>query len=169
VMLLGHNDEFIADKNMKVTIVFNYFGPELVQRMPRVRNGYVHVANNRYEEWEMYAIGGSANPTILSEGNYFNAPKLSIVGCSLQVTKRETDGMWKNWKWRSSTDVFENGAYFVQSGWGSIAPLYSKSQSFTVADGSVVPYLTSAAGPLHCRIRSICLLIFYLVKIIQIV
>lgn len=40
----------------------------------RVRFGYAHVANNRYDHWEMYAIGGSANPTILSEGNYFIAP-----------------------------------------------------------------------------------------------
>ncbi|KAF9588212.1 hypothetical protein IFM89_008282 [Coptis chinensis] len=74
VMLLGHDDAFTADKLMRVTVVFNYFGPDLVQRMPRVRLGYAHVTNNRYEEWMMYAIGGSANPTILSEGNYFNAP-----------------------------------------------------------------------------------------------
>lgn len=40
----------------------------------RVRLGYAHVANNRYDRWEMYAIGGSANPTIFSEGNYFMAP-----------------------------------------------------------------------------------------------
>lgn len=40
----------------------------------RVRIGYAHVANNRYDEWQMYAIGGSADPTILSEGNYFAAP-----------------------------------------------------------------------------------------------
>lgn len=25
--------------------------------------------------WEMYAVGGSANPTIFSEGNYYMAPK----------------------------------------------------------------------------------------------
>lgn len=42
--------------------------------MHRVRFGYAHVANNRYEEWKMYAVGGSANPTIFSEGNYFIAP-----------------------------------------------------------------------------------------------
>lgn len=41
----------------------------------RVRFGYAHVANNKYDEWLMYAIGGSANPTILSEGNYFMASK----------------------------------------------------------------------------------------------
>lgn len=39
----------------------------------RVRYGYAHVANNRYDEWLMYAIGGSADPTILSEANYFAA------------------------------------------------------------------------------------------------
>lgn len=42
--------------------------------MCRVRNGYAHVANNRYDQWIMYAIGGSADPTILSEGNFFLAP-----------------------------------------------------------------------------------------------
>lgn len=49
----------------------------------RVRLGYAHVANNRYEKWLMYAIGGSANPTIFSEGNYFLASKSTQV--SLQV------------------------------------------------------------------------------------
>ncbi|KAG6695331.1 hypothetical protein I3842_09G093300 [Carya illinoinensis] len=61
VMLLGHNDKFTADKVMKVTIVFNRFGAGCIERMPRVRFGYAHVANNKYEEWLMYAVGGSAN------------------------------------------------------------------------------------------------------------
>ena len=39
----------------------------------RVRFGYAHVVNNQYDEWLMYAIGGSAGPTIFSEGNYFMA------------------------------------------------------------------------------------------------
>jgi hypothetical protein len=30
--------------------------------------------NNDYTHWEMYAIGGSANPTINSQGNRYNAP-----------------------------------------------------------------------------------------------
>jgi pectate lyase len=29
--------------------------------------------NNNYQEWGMYAIGGSENPTINSEGNRFFA------------------------------------------------------------------------------------------------
>jgi pectate lyase len=43
----------------------------------RVRFGYAHVVNNRYDEWLMYAIGGSADPTIFSQGNYFMASKNS--------------------------------------------------------------------------------------------
>lgn len=35
VMLLGHDDGFLRDRNMKVTVVFNYFGPNCHQRMPR--------------------------------------------------------------------------------------------------------------------------------------
>ncbi|XP_075667395.1 putative pectate lyase 2 [Castanea sativa] len=153
VMLLGHNDNFTADKIMRITIAFNHFGAGLVQRMPRIRFGYAHVANNRYEEWRMYAIGGSSNPTIFSEGNYFAASNLRI---SKQVTKREASNGWKNWKWRSSKDVFLNGAYFVQSGWGNCDPYYSQAQSFVVANGLMVPALTSSAGPLKCVYGKAC-------------
>ncbi|KAL2475682.1 putative pectate lyase 2 [Abeliophyllum distichum] len=143
VMLFGHDDNNVEDKVIKVTVVFNHFGPGLVQRMPRVRLGYSHVANNRYDKWEMYAIGGSANPTIFSEGNYYMAPQSTDAK---QITKREVKNGWKNWKWRSSKDKFVNGAYFVQSGWGSCAPGYTKSQAFPVADGS-----KSARSNVRCR------------------
>ncbi|KAK9267919.1 hypothetical protein L1049_010356 [Liquidambar formosana] len=153
VMLLGHSDDYTADKVMRITVAFNRFGTGLIERMPRVRFGYAHVANNRYDAWQMYAIGGSANPTILSEGNYFIA---SNNPYNKQVTKREARSDWKNWKWRSSKDKFENGAYFVQSGWGSCAPPYSSSQSFSVAQGSMVLALTSDAGPLNCAASKVC-------------
>ncbi|KAA8515532.1 hypothetical protein F0562_018857 [Nyssa sinensis] len=144
VMLFGHNDGNLEDKVKRVTVVFNHFGTGLVQRMPRwVRLGYAHVANNKYDAWQMYAIGGSANPTIFSEGNYFMPPNKPDAK---QVTKREVKSGWKDWKRRSSKDKFVNGAYFVQPGWGSCAPLYSPSQSFTVAEGSMVPALTSGAA-----------------------
>ncbi|XP_022720641.1 putative pectate lyase 2 isoform X3 [Durio zibethinus] len=152
VMLLGHNDQFTADKVMKVTVVFNRFGEGLIERMPRVRMGYAHVANNRYDEWKMYAIGGSANPTIFSEGNYFIAPDNPA---SKQVTKREASN-WQKWIWQSSKDVFMNGAYFVPSGYGSCAPLYSGAQSFTAAPGYMIPALTSDAGPLSYLVGKQC-------------
>ncbi|KAJ8761772.1 hypothetical protein K2173_004583 [Erythroxylum novogranatense] len=150
VMLLGHSDQYSTDKVMKVTVVFNHFGPGLVERMPRVRFGYAHVANNRYDQWLKYAVGGSANPTIFSEGNYY------VASDNKQVTKREVYRNWKNWKWRSSRDAFINGAYFVQSGYGSIDPNYSARQSFTVAPGSLAPALTSDSGPLKCVVGQAC-------------
>lgn len=35
VMLLGHDDSYSEDRNMKVTVVYNRFGPRANQRMPR--------------------------------------------------------------------------------------------------------------------------------------
>jgi len=35
VMLLGHDDSYMGDKDMRVTIAFNTFGPGLIERMPR--------------------------------------------------------------------------------------------------------------------------------------
>ena len=35
VMLLGHDDGYLRDKNMKVTVMYNHFGPNCNQRMPR--------------------------------------------------------------------------------------------------------------------------------------
>ncbi|KAJ9555643.1 hypothetical protein OSB04_010257 [Centaurea solstitialis] len=75
VILLGHSDSYVRDKLMQVTIAYNHFGEGLIQRMPRCRHGYFHVVNNDYTHWEMYAIGGSANPTINSQGNRYLAPE----------------------------------------------------------------------------------------------
>ena len=73
-MLLGHADSYVRDKVMQVTIAYNHFGEGLMQRMPRCRHGHFHVVNNDYTHWEMYAIGGSADPTINSQGNRYLAP-----------------------------------------------------------------------------------------------
>lgn len=35
VMLLGHDDGYLADRRMRVTVAFNRFGPNCNQRMPR--------------------------------------------------------------------------------------------------------------------------------------
>ncbi|KAK7380830.1 hypothetical protein VNO78_33349 [Psophocarpus tetragonolobus] len=75
VMLLGHDDGYVRDQNMKVTVVYNHFGPNFNQRMPRIRHGYAHVANNLYQGWLQYAIGGSMKPSLKSEANLFIAPR----------------------------------------------------------------------------------------------
>lgn len=74
VLLFGAKDNYSGDKIMQITVAFNHFGKGLIQRMPRVRWGFVHVLNNDYTKWEMYAIGGSQAPTILCQGNRFVAP-----------------------------------------------------------------------------------------------
>ncbi|KAG5536696.1 hypothetical protein RHGRI_024201 [Rhododendron griersonianum] len=73
VMLFGASDLYSGDSIMQITVAFNHFGKGLIQRMPRVRWGFVHVVNNDYTHWLMYAIGGSHNPTIISQGNRFIA------------------------------------------------------------------------------------------------
>lgn len=77
VMLFGASNTFEDDKLMQITLAFNHFGQGLVQRMPRCRFGFVHVVNNDYTHWHMYAIGGSQDPTILSQGNRFIAPPIT--------------------------------------------------------------------------------------------
>ncbi|QCD82458.1 pectate lyase [Vigna unguiculata] len=76
VILLGHDDGYVRDKNMKVTVMYNHFGPNCNQRMPRIRHGYAHVANNLYQGWLQYAIGGSMEPSLKSEANLFVAPTI---------------------------------------------------------------------------------------------
>jgi pectate lyase len=73
-MLFGASDTFDGDQFSQITVAFNHFGKGLIQRMPRCRWGFFHIVNNDYTHWLMYAIGGSAHPTILSQGNRFIAP-----------------------------------------------------------------------------------------------
>ncbi|KAI3981764.1 hypothetical protein MKX01_027749 [Papaver californicum] len=154
VMLLGHSDSYTRDKNMQVTIAFNHFGEGLVQRMPRCRHGYFHVVNNDYTHWEMYAIGGSANPTINSQGNRFLAPDNRF---SKEVTKYEDapQSVWKNWNWRSEGDLLLNGAFFTPSG-ASASSSYAKASSLGARSSSLVGPLTTNAGALNCRKGSRC-------------
>ncbi|KAL6569174.1 hypothetical protein OROHE_003455 [Orobanche hederae] len=149
VMLLGHSDSYTLDKIMQVTIAFNHFGEGLVQRMPRCRHGYFHVVNNDYTHWKMYAIGGSANPTINSQGNRFLAPDRKE---NKEVTKHENapQSKWKGWNWRSSGDLMLNGAFFTPSGAGASSS-YAKASSSSARPSSVVGLITSGAGSLTCR------------------
>lgn len=149
VMLLGHSDTYTLDKNMQVTIAFNHFGEGLVQRMPRCRHGYFHVVNNDYTHWEMYAIGGSANPTINSQGNRFLAPDDIF---NKEVTKHEDapEGEWKKWNWRSEGDLMLNGAFFTLSGAGASSN-YAKASSLSARPSSLIGSITMGAGTLGCK------------------
>ncbi|CAI9097939.1 OLC1v1034465C1 [Oldenlandia corymbosa var. corymbosa] len=144
VMLLGHSDDYLPDSGMQVTIAFNHFGVKLIQRMPRCRRGYIHVVNNDFTRWEMYAIGGSGNPTINSQGNRYTAP---VDRNAKEVTKRvETaEETWKNWNWRSDGDILVNGAYFVASGEG-LEVKYEKAYSVEPKSAAYIDQLTMNAG-----------------------
>ncbi|CAN8254654.1 unnamed protein product [Cochlearia groenlandica] len=146
VMLLGHSDHYEPDSGMQVTIAFNHFGEKLVQRMPRCRRGYIHVVNNDFTQWEMYAIGGSGNPTINSQGNRYTAPTNPFAK---EVTKRvETpDGDWKGWNWRSEGDILVNGAFFVASGEGA-EMRYEKAYSVEPKSVSFIDRITFHSGVL---------------------
>lgn len=147
-MLLGNSDEAQADKKMMITVAFNRFGPGLMQRMPRIRKGYAHVANNFYLPWGIYAIGGSSDPTILSEGNVFVGPNDYT---KKQVTEHKGSEISES-VWRSVNDEFLHGAYFQQSGLNKPLPMpaYKPGESFRVLRTRIVPVVTKDAGALTC-------------------
>ncbi|XP_065879192.1 pectate lyase-like [Euphorbia lathyris] len=149
VMLFGHSDGFSGDKIMQITVAFNHFGKELVQRMPRCRWGFIHVVNNDYTHWEMYAIGGSSKPTIISQGNRFIAPNDLNAK---QVTKREyaTQNQWMQWNWRSDRDLMMNGAFFISSGSSLTHSDFTRMQMIKSKPGTFVTRLTRYSGALDC-------------------
>ncbi|EEF42874.1 probable pectate lyase 12 [Ricinus communis] len=146
VMLLGHSDEYLPDSGMQVTIAFNHFGEKLVQRMPRCRRGYIHVVNNDFTQWEMYAIGGSGSPTINSQGNRYTAPSNPNAK---EVTKRvdTAEGDWKGWNWRSEGDIMVNGAFFIASG-EELEVKYEKAYSVEPKSAALIDLITMHAGVL---------------------
>ncbi|CAA6655430.1 unnamed protein product [Spirodela intermedia] len=146
VMLLGHSDDYSPDRGMQVTIAFNHFGEALVQRMPRCRLGYIHIVNNDFSQWEMYAIGGSASPTINSQGNRYTAPSNPNAK---EVTKRvDTDEKaWGGWDWRTEGDIMVNGAFFVPSG-GGVGATYAKASSIEPKSAGMIDQITRNAGVL---------------------
>ncbi|KAI4318858.1 hypothetical protein MLD38_032517 [Melastoma candidum] len=146
VMLLGHNDDYLPDSGMQVTIAFNHFGEKLVQRMPRCRLGYIHVVNNDFTQWEMYAIGGSGSPTINSQGNRYIAPSNHNAK---EVTKRvdTNQAKWRDWNWRSEGDIMVNGAFFIASGEGLEAK-YEKAYSVEPKSAADIDLITWHAGVL---------------------
>lgn len=150
VMLFGASDSYSGDKIMQITVAFNHYGRGLVQRMPRCRWGFVHVVNNDYTHWLMYAIGGSAHPTIISQGNRFIAPPNTAAK---EVTKRDyaLESEWQNWVWKSEGDLMMNGAFFVESGNPTTESLsFSKLDMIKAKPGSFVTRLTRYAGAIKC-------------------
>ena len=123
--------------------------------MPRARFGYIHVVNNDYTHWKMYAIGGSSHPTIISQGNRFIADH----PFAKEITHRERTPIseWSKWTWVSEGDLLLRGAFFVPSGdrdWTKKHPqFYDK---ISAAPAVHVEEITRFAGVLGCRIGMPC-------------
>ncbi|GLJ17503.1 hypothetical protein SUGI_0304460 [Cryptomeria japonica] len=97
----------------------------------------------------MYAIGGSANPTINSQGNRFLAPDNRF---HKEVTKHQdsTEG-----NWRSVGDLMLNGAFFTASR-AKASSSYAKVSSMAACPSSIVGSITASSGVLTCRKVSSC-------------
>lgn len=154
-MLFGAHDDHPIDAIMQITVAFNHFGRGLVQRMPRCRWGFIHVVNNDYTHWLMYAVGGSQHPTIISQGNRFIAPPTLAAK---EVTKRDyaPESVWKDWTWRSEGDLMMNGAFFVQSGNPSAVKRFSRKDMIKYKSGTFVTRLTRFAGAIKCEVGKPC-------------
>ncbi|OMO58718.1 Pectate lyase/Amb allergen [Corchorus capsularis] len=150
VMLFGPSDASSIDEKMQITIAFTHFGKGLVQRMPRCRWGFIHVVNNDYTHWLMYAIGGSSHPTIISQGNRFIAPP-NIAAKEVAHRNFAPPEVWMQWNWRSEGDLMVNGAFFTQSGDpGAIGKYASTMNMMGARPGEMAPYLTQYSGTLLC-------------------
>jgi pectate lyase len=76
--LLGHSDNN-ADEDtgrIKVTFHHNWWGELVIERMPRVRFGQVHVFNNYFAApGNNYCVRAGKGAALLVEGNYFDHVK----------------------------------------------------------------------------------------------
>uniref|UniRef100_A0A0E0HSX5 Pectate lyase domain-containing protein n=1 Tax=Oryza nivara TaxID=4536 RepID=A0A0E0HSX5_ORYNI len=110
------------------------------------RWGYFHVVNNDYTHWLMYAIGGSKNPTIISQGNRYTAPPNLTAK---QITKHlgAAEEEWKNWVYMALGGG--PGTYFTTSD-DATQKQFSNKDLIKPKPGSYVARLTRFAGFIPC-------------------
>ena len=73
--LIGHSDNNASEDTGRLKISFhhNFWGERVIERMPRVRFGQVHVFNNLFAApANNYCVRAGIGASILIEGNYFD-------------------------------------------------------------------------------------------------
>ena len=76
--LCGNSDEDTPGK-INITFHHNWWGPNLLSQMPRVRHGKVHIFNNYYSSsGNDYCIGAGYLSTLLVENNLFDGVNTPI-------------------------------------------------------------------------------------------
>jgi pectate lyase len=73
--LIGHDDDNASEDNgrLKVTFHHNWWAERVIERMPRVRFGEVHVFNNYYSSaGNNYCVRAGRNAHLLLEANFFD-------------------------------------------------------------------------------------------------
>ncbi|MCX6292869.1 MAG: InlB B-repeat-containing protein, partial [Sphingobacteriales bacterium] len=78
--LLGNSDTKTTDRGkIKITMMYNWWASGVVERMPRVRFGQVHVVNNYFSSRQAsYCVRAGIEADILVESNYFDSTKTPI-------------------------------------------------------------------------------------------
>jgi pectate lyase len=73
--LCGNNDTDTPDK-INITFHHNWWGAKVIERMPRVRHGKVHVFNNYFSSaGNNYCVGAGYKSKLLVENNFFDGVK----------------------------------------------------------------------------------------------
>lgn len=98
--LIGSSATKTADTVIKVTMAWNWWADGVVERMPRVRFGKVHVVNNLVKtNTSNYAVRAGQAANILVEKNLFAGTKEPInifTDESGQMVKVTSDNVFKN-------------------------------------------------------------------------
>jgi pectate lyase len=90
-MLIGSTDSPTYDVGkLRVTVHHNEF-ENVIQRLPRVRYGQVHVYNNYYSETTnsafLYALGVGISSQIFAQNNYYSLPPVFAASSIFMVFK----------------------------------------------------------------------------------
>jgi pectate lyase len=138
--LLGHSDNNADedDGRLKITLHHDFWGERVIERMPRVRFGEVHVFNNYFHApGNNYCVGGGLDAHVLVENNYFDDVK--------DPHRFQDDDDTAQIVARNNTYVGMSDTTAKDTRGSVPAPGYTASPS--PADTSLKALVTACAGP----------------------